>query len=170
MRNAGVHRATFGAGAKDSLEVIDNIKGIKAKLLSQVYQAIVSSFSLTNKSRYRYVSSFFFALSTLIYVYSEKFGTFEDDLYVCYPDGSMGLTGIEAILHSVRDPQGKKHKHKKRAGDPVPGPSSDAASNTASSSGSGSGGTGTNSTRRKLNEINESSEWPHPFSTAAGGD
>ena len=53
MRNAGVVSATFGAGAKDSLDVIDNIKGVKAKLLSQVYQAIVSSFSLTNKSRYR---------------------------------------------------------------------------------------------------------------------
>jgi aspartyl-tRNA synthetase len=53
MRSAGVVSATFGAGTKDSLDVIDNIKGIKAKLLSQVYQAIVSSISLTNKSRYR---------------------------------------------------------------------------------------------------------------------
>jgi aspartyl-tRNA synthetase len=57
MRNAGVFCATFGAGAKDTLEVIDNIKGVKAKLLSQVYQAIVNSFSLTNKSRYRYIFS-----------------------------------------------------------------------------------------------------------------
>lgn len=53
MRNAGVSVATFGAGAKDSIEVVDNIKGIKAKLLSEVYKAIVHSFSLTNKSRYR---------------------------------------------------------------------------------------------------------------------
>lgn len=61
MRDAGVRRATFGAGAKDSLEVVDNIKGIKAKLLSRTYQAIVNSFHLTNKSRYRYPFLSFFA-------------------------------------------------------------------------------------------------------------
>lgn len=59
MRNAGVTTATFGAGAKDTVEVIDNIKGIKAKLLSEVYRAIVSLFSLTNKSQYRYVVPIF---------------------------------------------------------------------------------------------------------------
>lgn len=42
------------AGAKDPLEVIDNIKGVKAKLLEQVYPAVVSSFSLTNKPCYPY--------------------------------------------------------------------------------------------------------------------
>ncbi|KAF7979700.1 hypothetical protein HWV62_41034 [Athelia sp. TMB] len=131
MRDAGVHTATFGAGAKDSLEVIDNIKGIKAKLLSQMYEAIVSSFSLTNKSRYR-----------------EKFGTFQDDLYVCYPDGSMGLKGIEAIMRSVKDPQSKKKN--KRASNDANG---DAVSTSASTQGGASTRTGADSTAVKLNEI-----------------
>ena len=64
MRNAGIVMATFGAGAKDTLEVIDNIGGVKAKLLSEVYQAIVRSFSLTNKSRYRCV----FAIGVDFYI------------------------------------------------------------------------------------------------------
>jgi hypothetical protein len=55
MRNTGIVMATFGAGAKDTLEVIDNIRGVEAKLMSQVYKAIVSSFYLANKSRYRFV-------------------------------------------------------------------------------------------------------------------
>jgi hypothetical protein len=62
MRNAGVTTANFGAGAKDTVEVTDNIKVIKAKLLSEVYKVIVSLFSLTNKSQYRYVALSVFRL------------------------------------------------------------------------------------------------------------
>ena len=163
MRDAGVHTATFGAGAKDSLEVIDNIKGIKAKLLSQMYEAIVSSFSLTNKSRYRYVliltSCSFDADSTC----SEKFGTFQDDLYVCYPDGSMGLKGIEAIMRSVKDPQSKRKN--KRASDDANG---DAVSTSASTQGGAGRRTGDDSTAVKLNQIANNSG-QSTLSTAANG-
>jgi aspartyl-tRNA synthetase len=65
MQNAGVTTANFGAGAKDTVEVIDNIKGINAKLLSEIYKAIVNLFSLTNKSQYRYVALSVFRLSSL---------------------------------------------------------------------------------------------------------
>ncbi|KZP05302.1 aspartyl-tRNA synthetase cytoplasmic [Athelia psychrophila] len=148
MRDAGVHSATFGAGAKDSLEVVDNIKGIKAKLLSQMYQAIVSSFSLTNKTRYR-----------------EKFGTFQDDLYVCYPDGSMGLSGIEAIMRSVKDPQAKKKKKRASAN----GADHDAASTPASTHGGASIQSARDSTAAKLNGIVGNTGDSVTLSKAAGG-
>jgi len=90
-RDAERCRGYFGADAKDTiLEVIDNIGGVKAKLLSQVYQAIISSSPLTNKPRY-----------------GEILGAFEDPLYICYPYGSLGYQGVEAIMGSVRDPQTK---------------------------------------------------------------
>jgi len=93
LRNAGVSVATFGCGAKDSIEVVDNIWGIKAKLLSEIYKSIVNMFHLTNKSRYR-----------------EKFGAFEDDLYVCYP--SLGFSGTAAIMRSVKDPESERKTKK----------------------------------------------------------
>ena len=55
MQSEGVPVATFGAGAKDHLDVVDNIKGIESKLLSHLYNRIVHLFPLLNKSRYRYV-------------------------------------------------------------------------------------------------------------------
>lgn len=76
--------------------------GTKAKLLSLTYQAIVNSFSLTNKSRYRYAPTPRLVFSFLAnFLHSEKFGTLRDDLYVCYPDGSMSLPYGETIMRSA---------------------------------------------------------------------
>jgi hypothetical protein len=43
----------------------------------------------------------------------EKFGVYEDPLYVCYPEGSLGIQGIEAIMRSVKDPESKRKKKRR---------------------------------------------------------
>jgi aspartyl-tRNA synthetase len=48
--------ATFGAGVREAIEIVDNIKAVRAKFLSKLYNAIMSSFNLANKSRYRFVA------------------------------------------------------------------------------------------------------------------
>lgn len=39
----GIPKATFGAGARDKLVAADHIKGVKAKLLAEVYSGIVTT-------------------------------------------------------------------------------------------------------------------------------
>ena len=67
-----------------------------------------------------------------------KCGAFEDSLYVCYPNGSLGLQGVEATTRSVKDPPKKKVKLK---------PNSDSSCASAA--------TGLDSTKIKLEEIND---------------
>ena len=55
LRDAGFVNATFGAGVREAIEIVDNIKAVRAKFLSAFYNAIVNSFNLANKSRYRFV-------------------------------------------------------------------------------------------------------------------
>jgi len=139
MRNAGIVMATFGAGAKDTLEVIDNIGGVKAKLLSEVYQAIVRSFSLTNKSRYR-----------------EKFGAFEDPLYTL-----IAVWGFKALrLSWAPSNTRKKNRYKRNAmlrNSKFTGDSSPSGSSTAVS---------IDSMKRKLQEIDENAAESSPSSTS----
>lgn len=48
----GVAKATFGAGAREKLLVVDNIKGFKAKVLSEVYSGIVVRFPVSSPGRH----------------------------------------------------------------------------------------------------------------------
>ena len=60
MRKAGVFRATFGVGAADKMDPVENLSGFRTKALAEAYSPIVRAFHLTNKSDYRYVLFCFF--------------------------------------------------------------------------------------------------------------
>ena len=53
MRKAGVYRATFGVGAADKMDPVENLSGFRTKALAEAYSPIVKAFHLTNKSDYR---------------------------------------------------------------------------------------------------------------------
>lgn len=91
MAKAGVNQATFGVGAAESLDAVDNVGALTAKALSKVYGGITQTFGLTRKSEFR-----------------RKFGATEEAIYVCYPPHGMGLGAIEAIMASVKDKKKKK--------------------------------------------------------------
>ncbi|KAF8340653.1 uncharacterized protein EI90DRAFT_3285967 [Cantharellus anzutake] len=93
MRKTGVSRATFGVGAADKMEAVENLSGFRTKALAEAYSSIAKAFHLTNKSDYR-----------------RKFGAIDEALYVAYPKGGLGLKGIEAIINSVRDKPKKAEK------------------------------------------------------------
>jgi len=99
MRKAGVYRATFGVGAADKMDPVENLSGFRTKALAEAYSPIVKAFHLTNKSDYR-----------------RKFGAIDEPLYVAYPKGGLGLKGIEAIINSVRDKPKKAEKKLRRSG------------------------------------------------------
>ncbi|KZP07700.1 hypothetical protein FIBSPDRAFT_1052820 [Athelia psychrophila] len=91
MRDAGVHSATFVTGAKGSLEVVDNIKGIRAKPpLADVpgHRQLVLAYQQVSLRKVRHIPGR--SLRVL-------------------PDSSMCRTGIEAIMHSVEDPLPTSH-------------------------------------------------------------
>jgi len=85
MGRAGVTSATFGGSAPPALVPVGKDWGIRIKLLSKTYSAIVKSFHLADRSGFR-----------------EKFGAEGDGQYVCFPHNGMGLKGVEAIMHVLQ--------------------------------------------------------------------
>jgi nondiscriminating aspartyl-tRNA synthetase len=79
-------QVTFGTGALPTLEGGRNLGKQKTKLLRKAYETINKQFKLTNKSEFR-----------------EKMGTFNDPVYVCYPQGGLGAGGIRAIMSFLED-------------------------------------------------------------------
>ncbi|EKM56863.1 uncharacterized protein PHACADRAFT_118899 [Phanerochaete carnosa HHB-10118-sp] len=88
LGDAGVRTATFGAGAANRLQGVDNVGGFRMKTLEKAYNGISSTFHLSNKGDFR-----------------GKFGTEQDPLYICYPKGSLGVRGIEAIMSVLQKPK-----------------------------------------------------------------
>ncbi|TAQ83819.1 hypothetical protein B7494_g7854 [Chlorociboria aeruginascens] len=72
---------TFGTGAMPSLEGGRNLGKTKVRALKKAYEAINRQFKLTNKSEFR-----------------EKMGVKNEGVYVCYPRGGLGASGIRAIM------------------------------------------------------------------------
>lgn len=85
LAQAGVPTATFGAGAKDTFEAVNGIGNLRGKILADVYKGISRTFGLTRKSHFR-----------------EQFGAKQEALYICYPAHGLGLSGINAIMESVK--------------------------------------------------------------------
>ncbi|KIP06304.1 hypothetical protein PHLGIDRAFT_107152 [Phlebiopsis gigantea 11061_1 CR5-6] len=88
LGEAGVRSATFGAGAASRLQGVDNVGGFRIKTLEKTYNGISSTFHLTSKGDFR-----------------GKFGIEQEPMYICYPKGSLGVRGIEAIMSVLQKPK-----------------------------------------------------------------
>ncbi|PCH43826.1 aspartyl-tRNA synthetase [Wolfiporia cocos MD-104 SS10] len=88
LGDAGVRSATFGAGATDRLQRVENVGGFRVRTLEKTYNGISSHFSLSGKGDFR-----------------QKFGIQQEPMYICYPKGSLGVKGIEAIMSALQMPK-----------------------------------------------------------------
>ncbi|KDQ49183.1 hypothetical protein JAAARDRAFT_43060 [Jaapia argillacea MUCL 33604] len=88
LGDAGVHSATFGAGARDRLERVENIGGFRVRAMEKTYNGLSSSFNLTNKGDFR-----------------SKFGVEQEPLFICYPKASLGMRGVEALMNALKSPK-----------------------------------------------------------------
>ncbi|KAI0700183.1 hypothetical protein BC835DRAFT_1404934 [Cytidiella melzeri] len=88
LGDAGVRTATFGAGAASRVQAGDNIGGFRFRFLEKTYNGLSSTFHLGTKGDFR-----------------GKFGIEQDPLYICYPEGKLGIRGIEAIMAALQKPK-----------------------------------------------------------------
>jgi elongation factor P--beta-lysine ligase len=79
-------QVTFGTGAMPHLEGGRNVGKTRAKVLKKVYETINKHFDLTNKSDFR-----------------GKIGVENEPVYICYPRGGLGASGIRAIMGFLED-------------------------------------------------------------------
>ncbi|KAI1641143.1 hypothetical protein F4809DRAFT_213219 [Biscogniauxia mediterranea] len=83
---SGVNSVTFGVGAMDELEIGSNLNGLKAKILSKTYKTVAQQLKLVAKSEFR-----------------EKFGTYNDPVYICYPFMGLGVSGVRTLIKFFED-------------------------------------------------------------------
>ncbi|KAM3066593.1 aspartate--tRNA ligase dps1 [Clarireedia jacksonii] len=76
-----VKRITFGTGAQPTIEGGRNLGKHRIKALKKAYETIVKQARLLGKSEFR-----------------EKMGTWNDNVYVAYPRGGLGASGIRALM------------------------------------------------------------------------
>ncbi|KAH9924394.1 aspartyl-tRNA synthetase cytoplasmic [Fomitopsis serialis] len=88
LGDAGVTTATFGAGATDRLQRVENVGGLRVRTLEKTYNGLNSTFSLGGKGDFR-----------------QKFGVQQEPLFICYPKGGLGVKGIEAIMGALQKPK-----------------------------------------------------------------
>ncbi|KAH9830768.1 aspartyl-tRNA synthetase, cytoplasmic [Rhodofomes roseus] len=88
LGDAGVTTATFGAGAIDRLQRVENVGGLRVRTLEKTYNGLNSTFSLGGKGDFR-----------------QKFGVQQEPLYICYPKSGLGVKGIEAIMGALQKPK-----------------------------------------------------------------
>ncbi|KKY17766.1 putative aspartyl-trna synthetase [Phaeomoniella chlamydospora] len=86
MAKSGIETVTFGAGAQSELKVARNLDKVRSKTLEKVYKTITEQLGLVAKSQFR-----------------EKFGTFNDPLYICYPKLGLGVTGARTLIKFFED-------------------------------------------------------------------
>ncbi|KAI0204829.1 hypothetical protein F4808DRAFT_412287 [Astrocystis sublimbata] len=86
LQSSGVQHVTFGAGATDELEVGHNLNGLKAKILSHTYKTVAAQLKLGAKSDFR-----------------EKFGVYNDPVYICYPFMGLGVSGARTLIKFFED-------------------------------------------------------------------
>ena len=86
MSKSGVTQITFGAGAQMEMKVGHNLDKARSKILEKTYKSITQKLKLVQKSQFR-----------------EKFGTTNDDLYICYPKLGLGVSGSRALVKFFED-------------------------------------------------------------------
>lgn len=107
LGEAGIRQATYGAGATLELHRADNVGGFRFMILERAYTGIAKAFPLSGKNEFR-----------------QKFGVYQDpvriysifnshcllsfwfvQLYIAYPKGSLGLSGVNAIMNVMQKPK-----------------------------------------------------------------
>ncbi|CCM00839.1 uncharacterized protein FIBRA_02881 [Fibroporia radiculosa] len=88
LGDAGVRCATFGAGATDRLQRVENVGGFRVRTLEKTYNGLSSHFSLSGKGDFR-----------------SKFGIQQQPMYICYPKGGLGMRGVEALMNALQMPK-----------------------------------------------------------------
>ncbi|KZT04593.1 aspartyl-tRNA synthetase cytoplasmic [Laetiporus sulphureus 93-53] len=88
LGDAGLRSATFGAGATERLQRVDNLGGFRVRTLEKTYNGIASTFHLSGKGDFR-----------------AKFGIHQEPMFICYPKGGLGMKGIEAIMAALQMPK-----------------------------------------------------------------
>ncbi|OSX66656.1 hypothetical protein POSPLADRAFT_1131534 [Postia placenta MAD-698-R-SB12] len=88
LGDAGIRCATFGAGATDRLQRVENVGGFRVRTLEKTYNGLSSHFNLSGKGDFR-----------------QKFGIHPEPMYICYPKGGLGVKGIEAIMGALQMPK-----------------------------------------------------------------
>ena len=90
----GTKNLTFGGSATSQLTPVRHMHGVRVKMLSHSYKAIVGQLKLTQKGEFR-----------------QKLGAKEDPLYICYPPHGFGAMGARAIIDFFEsDHKGTDHK------------------------------------------------------------
>jgi hypothetical protein len=84
LKEEGNTDLTFGIGASKKLEPVANLSGWKIRWLSKTYEGIVTSMGLAKKPAFR-----------------RKFQAKEDPVYVCYPQDSLGMKGVNAASYPL---------------------------------------------------------------------
>ncbi|KZT64350.1 lysyl-tRNA synthetase [Daedalea quercina L-15889] len=88
LGDAGVTSATFGAGAIDRLQRVENVGGLRIRTLEKTYNGLSSTFNLGGKGDFR-----------------QKFGVQQEPLYICYRKGGLGVKGVEALMNALQRPK-----------------------------------------------------------------
>ncbi|KAL1841778.1 hypothetical protein VTJ49DRAFT_6616 [Mycothermus thermophilus] len=86
LAKTGVKNVTFGAGALPEMVTGDNMDRVRARILSNTYQAIAQQLKLAQKSDFR-----------------EKFGAWRDRVYICYPFMGLGVSGARTLIKFFED-------------------------------------------------------------------
>lgn len=107
LGDAGIRCATFGAGATDRLQRVENVGGFRVRTLEKTYNGLSSHFNLSGKGDFRQKFGIHpEPVSDLLYLVS--LGgclTSALQMYICYPKGGLGVKGIEAIMGALQMPK-----------------------------------------------------------------
>ena len=86
MARSGIQKVTFGAGAQADLKIARNLDGLRTSFLERTYRSITQQLKLVEKSQFR-----------------EKFGTTNDDIFICYPKLGLGIMGARTLIKFFED-------------------------------------------------------------------
>ncbi|KAI1853284.1 hypothetical protein JX265_000217 [Neoarthrinium moseri] len=77
---------TFGVGVSEKLTPGNQLHGVRAKFLANTYEVIMKSLSLNKKAGFR-----------------EKFGTFGEQVWICYPRYGVGVQDLKQFVRFFED-------------------------------------------------------------------
>ena len=106
LGDAGVRSATFGAGAASRLQGVENIGGFRIRTLEKTYNGLSHTFHLTSKGDFRGKFGIEQDPVSNVHVRGQAPSTnIPHQLFICYPKGSLGVRGVEAIMSVLQKPK-----------------------------------------------------------------
>jgi hypothetical protein len=97
---------TFGIGASDEMNPVNNISGWRVSVLSKTYHRVAQGAGLLKRGEFRVSRRLAFIQVLLVYLHysvlHNKFDSEHDPMYVCYPEDGFGLDGVNSLLKLLR--------------------------------------------------------------------